>query len=90
MKITYRIHAIQRMFERSLSAEDVRFALERGKTIEAYQDAHYPGRLLLAGRGRRPLHVVVADNTADDEAIVVTAYEPDHRYWEPGFKRRTR
>jgi hypothetical protein len=90
MKITYRIHAIQRMFERSLSAEDMRFVLERGKTIEAYEDVDYPGRLLLGGRGKRPLHVVVADNNADDEAIVVTAYEPDHRYWEPGFKRRTR
>ena len=90
MKITYRIHAIQRMFERSLSAEDIRFVLERGKTIEAYEDADYPGRLLFAGRDRRPLHVVVADNLADDEAIVVTAYEPDKRYWEPGFKRRMR
>lgn len=90
MKITYRIHAIQRMFERSLSAEDMRFVLERGKTIETYEDVDYPGRLLLGGRGKRPLHVVVADNSDDDEAIVVTAYEPDHRYWEPGFKRRTR
>ena len=90
MKITYRIHAIQRMFERNVSAEDMRFVLKRGKTIETYEDAYYPGRLLLAGRGKRPLHVVVADNAADDEAIVVTAYQPDHRYWEPGFKRRKR
>lgn len=90
MKITYRIHAIQRMFERSVSAEDVRFVLERGKTIEAYEDKDYPGRLLLAGRAKRPLHVVVADNSADDEAIIVTAYEPDDQYWQPGFKRRRR
>ena len=90
MKITYRIHAIQRMFERSVSAEDMRFVLERGTTIEAYEDTHYPGRLLLGGRGKRPLHVVLADNSADDESIVVTVYEPDHRYWEPGFKRRKR
>ena len=90
MKIIYRIHAIQRMFERSLSAADMRFVLERGKIIEAYEDADYPGRLLLGGRGKRPLHVVVAENADDDQAIVVTAYEPDERYWEPGFKRRRR
>jgi hypothetical protein len=90
MEIIYRIHAIQRMFERSVSAEDMRFVLQRGKAIETYEDAHYPGRLLLGGRGRRPLHVVVADNVEDDQAIVVTAYEPDGRYWEPGFQRRRR
>ncbi len=90
MKIMYRIHAIQRMFERSVSAEDMRFVLERGRTIEAYEDAHYPGRLLLGGRGKRPLHVVLADNAADGESIIVTVYEPDRRYWEPGFKRRKR
>ena len=90
MKITYRIHAIQRMFERNVSAEDMRFVLEHGKTIETYEDADYPSHLLLAGRGKRPLHVVVADNAADDEVIVVTAYQPDNRYWEPGFKRRKR
>ena len=39
MKITYRIHAIQRMFERSVSAEDMRFVLQRGK-------ARYPDRVI--------------------------------------------
>lgn len=90
MKITYRIHAIQRMFERHLSAADVRFVLEHGKNIEKYDDKDYPARLLLARRAKRPLHVVVADNIASDEAIIVTAYEPDDEYWEPGFKRRRR
>jgi hypothetical protein len=90
MKIIYRIHAIQRMFERSVSAEDMRFVLQRGKTIEEYEDVDTPGRLLLGGRGKRPLHVVVAENAANDEAIVITAYEPDVRYWEPGFQRRRR
>ena len=39
MKIIYRIHAIQRMFERSVSAEDMRFVLQRGKAIETYEKA---------------------------------------------------
>jgi hypothetical protein len=33
MKIIFRIHAIQRMFGRGVSAEDVRAVLESGETI---------------------------------------------------------
>jgi hypothetical protein len=38
--------------------------------------------------GRRPIHVVVADNLDDRENIVITVYEPDPEEWEPDFKRR--
>jgi hypothetical protein len=30
-KITYRLHAVQRMFERTISAEEVRYVLEKEK-----------------------------------------------------------
>ena len=33
-KITYRLHAVQRMFERKVSAEEVRYVLETGEVIE--------------------------------------------------------
>ncbi|MGC3990406.1 MAG: DUF4258 domain-containing protein [Chthoniobacteraceae bacterium] len=52
MEIVYRIHAIQRMFERNVSPEDMRFVLQRGKTIEEYEDAHYPGSIAF-GRARQ-------------------------------------
>jgi hypothetical protein len=32
--------------------------------------------------------VVVADNVAMREMIVVTVYEPDLTIWLPGFRRR--
>ncbi len=88
MKITYRIHALQRMFERDVSAEDTRFVLEQGTTIEEYEDTHYPARLVLGRRGKRPLHVVAAENKPDDQAIIVTVYEPTREHWETGFERR--
>ena len=44
--------------------------------------------LLLGWRGRRPLHVVVADNADDKENIVITVYEPDLTEWESDFKTR--
>ena len=40
--------------------------------------------------GTRPLHVVVAYNAQDDEAIIITAYEPDAAQWDSTFKRRKR
>lgn len=48
----------------------------------------YPSQLMLGWVGIRPIHVVVADNPEANEAIIITAYEPNSREWEPGFKRR--
>jgi len=91
MKIILRIHAIQRMFERSISAADIRAVLEYGETIENYpDDTHYPGRLVLGWHGKRLLHVVVADNPAENAHIIITVYEPDPTQWTSDFKRRTR
>ena len=89
MKLTFRIHAIQRMFERQISPEDVRYVVESGETIQEYpDDTPYPSRLILGWKMQRPIHVVVADNEADDEKIIVTVYEPDPVQWTDDFKRR--
>jgi hypothetical protein len=88
-KLIFRAHALQRMFERSISVADVRGVVEAGERIKAYpDDTPYPSRLLLGWSGVRPLHVVAADNSVDGETIIITAYEPDLRQWEPDFKRR--
>jgi hypothetical protein len=34
------------------------------------------------------LHIVVAENSADAETIVITVYEPEPHLWEAGFRRR--
>ena len=88
-RLVFRVHAIQRMFERGIAKEDVRQALSTGKTIEAYpEDQPYPSRLVLGWVGVRPIHVVVADNPVQQETIVVTVYEPDPTKGETGFERR--
>ena len=90
-KLVYRVHALRRMFVRSIAASEVRTVIEQGATIERYpNDTPYPSRLLLGFVGGRVLHVVVADNEDDDETIVVTVYEPDPALWQPGFRRRRR
>ena len=88
-RLVFRVHAIQRMFEREFSKEDIRQVLATGKTIEAYpDDKPYPSRLVLGWIGSRPIHVVVADNPTQGETIVITVYEPDLARWEPGFDKR--
>jgi hypothetical protein len=88
--IIYRIHAIQRMFQRSINEKDVRSILMKGEIIEEYADnAPYPSRLILGWICGRPIHIVAADNNRDDEVIVITVYEPDKEKWSDDFKRRT-
>ena len=86
-RLVFRIHAVQRMFQRDIKTEEVRNVLATGETIEDYpDDSPYPSRLILGWSGSRPLHLVVADNAAAQESIVVTVYEPDRRSWEPSMR----
>ena len=88
MTFIYRIHAIERMFERDISQEDVELVFTGGKTIEVYdEDKPYPSFLMLHYIEERPLHVVFAK---DDEGnvIVITAYEPTHLKWQDNMRIR--
>jgi len=87
--LTFRIHAIKRMFQRRITEKEVRSVLENGEVIEAYpEDSPYPSRLLFGWVGTKPLHVVAAENSQDEETIVITVYEPNREEWAEGFKRR--
>ncbi|MFN0316110.1 MAG: DUF4258 domain-containing protein [Burkholderiales bacterium] len=89
MKIFYRTHAVRRMFERSITVDDVRGVIESGDTIVEYaDDKPYPSRLILGNANGRAVHVMAAYNAREDETIVITVYEPDPRIWEPSFRRR--
>ena len=88
-KIIFRTHAIKRMFQRRVDEKDVRCVLETGEIIEVYpDDTPYPSRLILGWMESQPLHVVAADNIADNETIIITVYEPEQDKWSLNFKRR--
>ncbi len=88
-RLVFRVHAIQRMFQRGVTVDDVREVLATGETIENYpDDTPYPSRLVLGQVESRPLHVVFAENKAMREIIVVTVYEPDPDLWDSDFRRR--
>lgn len=88
-RLAFRVHAIQRMFHRQITEDDVRQVLQSGEAIEDYpNDLPYPSRLLLGFVGSRPLHVVAADNVRDQETIIITVYEPDPAQWDASFRNR--
>lgn len=85
----YRVHALQRMFEREIERSVVESVIQSGTTIESYpEDTPYPSRLVLGWDRDRPIHVVVADNLLDEETIVITVYQPDPMRWDVSFSRR--
>jgi hypothetical protein len=87
MKVLFRVHAIERMFERGIAVDEIQAAVLRGEDIEKYNDSSgYPASLKLAGKGRRAIHVVVAETP--EERIVVTGYRPDRARWTEDFRRR--
>lgn len=82
-KTIFRIHAVQRMFERDVSIEKVLGAIKSGETIEDYSsETPEPSRLLLGFQGKRPFHVVTSENPETDETTVITVYVPDPNKWK--------
>jgi len=87
--IIFRVHAVQRMFERDISEEDVHHVISDREVIEDYpDDTPYPSRLLLGWCEDRPIHVVAAHNAEDNSIIVVTVYEPNPDQWDTNLSRR--
>ncbi|HXQ37746.1 MAG TPA: DUF4258 domain-containing protein, partial [Anaerolineales bacterium] len=85
----FRIHAVQRMFERGISEKRVVEALKSGDTIEDYSsEMPEPSRLILDFQGKRPIHVVASENPETKEITIITVYIPDPDKWNKDFKSR--
>jgi hypothetical protein len=88
-KVVFRVHAIERMFERDISEADVRDVLGNGEVIQTYpDDLPFPSRLMLGYCGGRPLHVVAGDDPEETATVVITVYQPDPGRWDATFRRR--
>ncbi len=87
--ILYRVHAVQRIFEREISLKKVRHAVESGEMIEDYSaEMPEPSRLVLGFQGKHPFHVVTSENPAENRITVITVYIPDPDKWKKDFKSR--
>lgn len=77
------------MAQRGIHEEEVEYVLRTGEAIEVYQhDTPYPSALLCEWCNVRPLHLVVATDTASQKKIVITVYVPNLNKWDVDFKRR--
>ena len=88
-KIIFRVHAIQRMFERKVSVRNVSQALQSCEIIEDYSaEMPEPSHLILGFQGKRPFHIVTSENLETNEVTIVTVYIPDPNKWNGNFKDR--
>ena len=87
--VFFRVHAVQRMFERHVSMKKVLGAIKMGETIEDYSsEMPEPSRLILGFQGKRPFHVVASENPETNETTIITVYIPDSEKWNKEFKSR--
>ena len=89
-KTIFRVHAVQRMFERRVSVEESTLsAIKTGEIIEDYSsETPEPSRLVLGFQGKRPFHVVTSENPETNETTVITVYVPDPNKWKKDTRNR--
>ena len=90
-RVAFKRHAVIRMQQRAIRADDVREILLFPELIEEYADDHPLPSALLFGitLARRVIHAVVAIDPTDDGMLwVVTVYEPDQINWNSDYKTR--
>jgi len=92
LNFIYRVHAIERMFQRDISEYIVQETVINGEIIEEYlDDKPYPSFLALTFEDndlKKPIHVVYAKN--GDDIIIITAYKPSKLKWENNYKTRVK
>ncbi len=89
MTIIYSNHAVNQMFKRMISTDEVEQVLQNGEIVMDYpEDKPYPSKLILDFCNERPIHVVSSYNQNEDTTIVITAYKPSLDIWENDFKTR--
>ena len=90
MSFIYRVHAIERMFQREISEYIVQKTVTNGKIIENYlDDKPYPSFLALGFEDKnldKPIHVVYAKNGTD--IVIITTYRPSKSKWTNNYKIR--
>lgn len=90
-RIAFKRHAVIRMQQRAIRADDVKKILLYPEIIEEYAEDHpLPSALLFgSSSARRILHAVVAVDPTDDGMLwVITVYEPDQVNWCSDLKTR--
>jgi Domain of unknown function (DUF4258) len=90
-RIAFKRHAVIRMQQRGIQADDVKSMLLAAEVVEEYaQDHPLPSALLLGSTPTQsPLHAVVALDPSENGMLwVITVYEPDLQNWDSDLRTR--
>ncbi len=82
-------HAIQQMFFRRITKQEVKTAINYGEVIEEKpNDSPFPSYLILDFINGKPIHVVLSYDEFKAIGYIVTAYIPDNQLWTNNFRQR--
>lgn len=88
-RIEWQRHSLEKMLERNISRSAVIETILKGELIEYYSsDKPFPSGLFLGWIGQRPIHVIISYDSSNEKLFIITAYEPDLKHFEPGYKMR--
>ncbi len=88
-RIEWSAHALRRMLEQRISRAAVKHIICRGEVIENYpDDTPFPSGLFFGIWQNKPVHVVIAYDSANQKVFLITAYWPDEEHFEADFKTR--
>lgn len=88
-RIIFSGHAVQRMFSRGISSDEVNDVIQKGEKIAEYpDDIPYPSCIMLGFVRDIPVHVVLGIDREQKTGIVITAYVPSPTLWGEDFKTR--
>jgi len=88
-RIYFSRHAIERMFQRSVSPSAVMRIIQEDDQIAQYPDDQpCPSTLLLGSDNDHPVHVLVAREGHSGDCVVVTVYRPEPAIWNEDFRTR--
>lgn len=86
-RIKWTIHALKRIRERGISAEEVLRCVTQGQVIENYPDDRpFPSCLIHCVSDGKHLHAVVSSDGT--EITIITAYIPNGDEWEDDYQTR--
>jgi len=87
--IIYSSHAVQRMFERSISVDEVEGIINDWYVIKSYpEDKPFPSVLILGKSKNKPIHVIAGTDNDQKVCHVITVYQPDPESWSEDFTER--
>ena len=83
-------HARIRLYERSISVDDIVKGINTGEIIKQYEDDKPLPSCLILGFSVKSEHIHIVVSCDADFIYLITAYVPDPDTWESDFKTRRR